>query len=129
MQDNEEDPLHPIQIIDYPKLFDYVLTAKGLVYFNSLKREYFLQRKLTQDQYNKLRLLYVYYATANKNINEVSMWQKICVSLDEKKIFEKNMYYSREDLIKQSLIIPNPYYEPGLYKTHVDFIKNSKLKF
>jgi len=128
MQNSEEDPLHPIKIMDYPKIFDFVLSAKGLVYFNSLKRRYFLQKELTQDECNKLRLLYVYYATTNKNISEVSMWQKICITLDEKKIFEKNMYASKEDLIKQSLIVENPLYVPGLYKTHIDFIKNQKMK-
>lgn len=124
MQIKDDDPLYPINISDYPKIFDYVLSAKGLVYFNSLKRRYFLQKKLTQDEYNKLRLLYVYYATANKNTQEVSMWQKICISLDEKKIFEKNMYSSKQDLIDESLIIENPFYQPGLYKKHIDFIKN-----
>jgi len=126
MPNYEKDPLYPIKISDYPKLFDYVLTAKGLVYFNSLKRLYFLQKDLTQDEYNKLRLLYVYYSTANKNIQEVSMWQKICLSLEEKKILEKNMYLSKEDLIEKSLIVKNPQYLPGLYKIHIDFIKNQK---
>jgi len=126
MPNYEQDPLHPIKIGDYPKLFEYVLTAEGLVYFNSLKRRYFLQKNLTQDEYNKLRLLYVFYAAANKNIGEVSMWQKICLSLDEKKIFEKNMFASKDDLIEKSLIIKNPQYVPGLYKTHIDFIKNQK---
>ena len=128
MQNNEEDPLHPIMLDDYPKLFDYVLTSKGLIFFNTLKRKYFLQQEMTQDECNKLRLLYVYYATANKNIQEVSMWQKICIALDGKKIFEKNMYASKEDLIEQSMIIQNPYYQQGIYKKHIDFIKNSALK-
>jgi len=57
------------------------------------------------------------------------MWQKICLTLDEKKISEKNMQASKNNLINQSLIIQNPYYEPGLYKTHIDFIKNSSQKF
>ena len=88
---SEEDPLPPLKLDDYPRLFDYVLTAEGLVYFNKLKRQYILQKKLTLDEYNKLRLMYVYYATANRNPNEVSMWQKICITLEEKGIFEKNM--------------------------------------
>ena len=96
----EKDPLYPISLSNYPKLFDFVLTAKGLIYFNQLKRKYFLQQEMTLDEYNKLRLMYVYYATANKNVDEVSMWQKICISLDEKGIFEKNMYLSKEDLKK-----------------------------
>lgn len=119
----EKDPLYPISLANYPKLFDFVLTAKGLIYFNQLKRKYFLQQEMTLDECNKLRLMYVYYATANKNIDEVSMWQKICISLDEKGIPEKNMYLSKEDLKKQSMIIENPEYVPGLYKTHIDFIK------
>jgi hypothetical protein len=125
MQNSEEDPLHPIKLDDYPKLFDFVLTTKGLHYFQELKRKYFLRKKLTLDECNKLRLLYVYYATSNRNIKEVSMWQKMCINLDEQRIFEKNMYASKEDLIQQSLIIENPEYVEGLYKTHIDFIKKS----
>jgi hypothetical protein len=123
MQNSEEDPLHPITLEDYPKLFDFVLTTTGLSYFQELKRKYFLRKNLTLDEYNKLRLLYVYYATGNRNIEEVSMWQKICISLDEQRIFEKNMFSSKEDLIQQSLIIKNPEYVEGLYKTHIDYIK------
>jgi hypothetical protein len=123
MQNSEEDPLHPIKLDDYPKLFDFVLTIKGLSYFQKLKRRYFLRKKLTLDECNKLRLLYVYYSTGNRNIKEVSMWQKICINLDEQRIFEKNMYASKEDLIQQSLIVENPEYVEGLYKTHIDFIK------
>ena len=125
MHDNGLDPLHPIKIEEYPKLFDYVLTAKGLVYFNQLKRNYFLQKQLTIDEYNKLRFLYIYYSTANKNTEEVSMWKKICSALDEKGIFEKEMYLSKQDLINQGLILENPDYSPGLYKKHIDFLKNS----
>ncbi len=125
MHENELDPLHPIKIEDYPKLFDYVLTAKGLVYFNQLKRNYFLQKQLTVDEYNKLRLLYIYYSAANKNTEEVSMWKKICVALDEKGIFEKDMFLSKQDLINQGLVLGNPDYVAGLYKKHIDFLKNS----
>ncbi len=127
MHENELDPLHPIKIEDYPKLFDYVLTTKGLVYFNQLKRNYFLQKKLTLDEYNKLRLLYIYYSTANKNTEEVSMWKKICAALDEKEIFEKEMFISKQDLITQGLVLENPNYVAGLYKKHIDFLKNSRL--
>ena len=125
MQNIEGDPLYPIKHDDYPKLFDFVLTSKGLIYFQKLKRKYFLRKNLTCDEYNKLRLLYVYYATANRNVEEVSMWQKLCITLDEQKIFEKNMYLSKEDLIQKSLIIKNPKYVEGLYKTHIDYIKKS----
>ena len=121
---HQQDPLHPIKLDDYPKLFDYVLTAKGLVYFNTLKRQYFLQKKLSQDEYNKLRLMYVYYATANRNLNEVSMWQKICITLDEKGILEKNMLDSKNDLIENTLITKNPNYQEGLYKIHIDYVKS-----
>lgn len=125
MQSKEENPLHPIKLDDYPKLFDFVLTVDGLRYFQELKRKYFLRRNLTIDEFNKLRLLYVYYSTANKNVEEVAMWQKICITLDEQGIFEKNMFASKENLIHKSLIIKNPEYIEGLYKTYIDYIKNS----
>ncbi len=123
MEINEQDPLHPITLDDYPKLFDYVLTAKGLVYFQELKRKYFLGKNLTLDEHYKIRFLYVYYATANRNMPEVTMWQKICTSLDQQGVLEKNMLVSKENLVQQSLIIKNPEYVEGLYKTHIDFIK------
>jgi hypothetical protein len=50
MQNSEENPLHPIKLDDYPKLFDFVLTATGLSYFQKLKRKYFLLRNLTIDE-------------------------------------------------------------------------------
>jgi len=121
------NPLHPIDVDDYPKLFDYVLTVSGLEYFQNLKRNYLMGKEMTLDEYNKLRLLYVYYATANRNTSEVSRWQDICVSLDEKGIFEKEMFASKEDLKNKSLVIENPNYEPGLYRKHVEYTK-SKLK-
>ncbi len=49
-------------------------------------------KDLTLDEYNKLRLLYVYYATANRNPDEVYSWQDVCMTLDEKGIVEKDTY-------------------------------------
>ncbi len=128
MNPTTENPLYPIEIIDYPKLFDYVLTAKGLVYFQTLKRNYILDKSMSLDEYNKLRLLYVYYSTANRNPKEVSKWQDICINLDERGIFEKNMYQSKEDLKNKSLIITNPQYQSGLYRKYVEFVKDKMTK-
>lgn len=119
----EKNPLYPIDIEDYPKLFDYVLTAKGLVYFQELKHRYILAKELSLDEYNKLRLLYVYYATANRNPKEVSVWHDICITLDEKGIFEKDMYLSKENLKTRFLIMENPQYQSGLYRKHIDYLK------
>ena len=124
-----KNPLFPISLDDYPKLFDYVLSAPGLVYFHKLKRDYVLGKKLNLDEYNKLRLLQVYYATANRNFEEVSAWHDICKTLDDQGIFEKHMYQSKEDLKNKLLIVINPEYKSGLYRTHIEFVKekmNSK---
>ncbi len=120
-----KNPLFPIPLDDYPKLFDYVLSANGLVYFHKLKRDYVLGTKLNLDEYNKLRLLHVYYATANRNSGEVSAWQDICKTLDDQGIFEKHMYQSKEDLKNRSLIVVNPDYQSGLYRKHVEFVKEN----
>ena len=117
------NPLFPILLDDYPKVFDFVLSAQGLAYFHKLKRDYVLGRKLNLDEYNKLRLLHVYYATANRNSKEVFAWQNICKTLDDQGIFEKDMYQSKEDLKNKSLIVSNPEYQPGLYRKHVKFVK------
>ena len=118
------NPLHPIDVNDYPKLFDYVLTVSGLEYFQTIKRNYLMGKQMTFDEYNKLRLLYVYYATANRNVSEVSNWQEICINLDEKGIFEKQMFASKEDLKDKLLITKNPEYEPGLYRKYIEFTKS-----
>ena len=120
------NPLYPITIDDYPKLFDYVLTAQGLMYFHVLKRNFLLGKDMSLDEYNKFRLLYIYYATANKNPPEVASWQDICVTLDSKGIFEKNAYQSKEDLKNKFLIIKNPDYQSGFYKKYVDHIKKNQ---
>ena len=122
---SSENPLFPIDLDDYPKLFDYVLTADGLKHYQNLKRQYVLGKDLSLDNYNKLRLLSVYYATANRNAKEVSFWQDLCVALDGKGIFEKNMFHSKEDLINKSLIIKNPLYKSGLYRKHTEYVKNN----
>ena len=121
---NSQNPLYPIEIDDYPKLFDYVLTSDGLIFFQSLKRKYILGKDMTLDEYNKLRLLYVYYATANRNSQEVFTWQDICITLDEKGIFEKNMFQSKEDLKNKSLIVENPNYQSGLYRKYTEYAKD-----
>lgn len=128
MNADMDNPLFPIHVDDYPKLFDYVLTAQGLVYFQTLKRKYILGTELLLDEYNKLRLLYVYYATANRNVKEVFAWQDICITLDDRGFFEKNMYQSKEDLKIQSLIMPNPQYHSGLYRQHVEYVKENMKK-
>ena len=120
-----KNPLYPIEIDDYPKLFDYVLTAEGLIYFKTLKRNYILGKQMALDEYNKLRLLYVYYATANRNFKEVFAWQDICITLDEKGIFEKEMYQLKEDLKNKLLIIENPHYQSGLYRKYTEFVKEN----
>ena len=120
-----ENPLYPISIDDYPKLFDYVLTAEGLKFFQVLRRRYVLGKHLTQDEYNKLRLLYVYYATANRNPEQVANWQDLCVTLDGQGIIEKDMFHSKEDLILKSLITLNPNYQSGLYRKHTEYVKNN----
>ena len=126
---SSQNPLYPIQLDDYPKLFDYVLTSDGLIFFQSLKRKYILGKNLTLDEYNKLRLLYVYYATANRNPQEVFAWQDICVTLDEKGIFEKDMFQSKEDLKNKLLIVENPHYQSGLYRKYTEHVKeNMKSK-
>jgi hypothetical protein len=120
-----KNPLYPIKIDDYPKLFDYVLSAQGLLYFYSLKRNYVLGKELSLDEYNKLRLLYVYYATANRNFKEVFAWQDICMTLDKRGIFERDMYQSKEDLKDKLLILANPEYQSGLYRKYVEYVKEN----
>lgn len=122
---SSENPLFPITINDYPKLFDYVLTSEGLKFYQILRRQYVLGKELSLDEYNKLRLLCIYYAAANRNTKEVSFWQDLCITLDENGIPEKNMYQSKEDLISKLLIVKNPSYQSGLYRKHTDYVKNN----
>jgi hypothetical protein len=122
---NSQNPLYPVELDDYPKLFDYVLTADGLGFFHLLKRKYVLGKEMTLDEYNKLRLLYVYYATANRNVKEVIAWQDLCITLDDEGIIEKEMFQSKEDLKNRLLIVENPNYQSGLYRKYVEFVKEN----
>jgi len=106
MNASMDNLLFPIDVDNYPKLFDYVLAAQDLIYFQIMKRKYILGKDLLLDEYNKLWLLYVYSAT-DRNVDKVFAWQDICITFDDKGIFEKNTYPSKEDLKTQSLITPN----------------------
>jgi hypothetical protein len=90
-----------------------------------LKRNYILGKELSLDEYNKLRLLYVYYATANRDFKEVFAWQDIYMTLDDQGIFEKDMYQSKEDLKDKLLILVNPEYQPGLYRKYIEYVKEN----
>lgn len=120
---NQNNPLYPIDVNDYPKLFDFVLTKNGLLYFQSLKRAFLLGREMSQDECNKIRLLYVYYATANRNTGEVFAWQDLCITLDNMGMVEKNMFQSKESLKKNCLIVENPDYQSGLYRKYTEYVK------
>ena len=122
----DKNPLYPIGLNEYPKLFDYVLTKDGLIFFQNLRQKYNQGKSLELDEYNKLRLLHIYYATANRNPKEVSHWKELCLTLDLQGIPEKHMFISKEDLIKKSLITKNPLYQSGLYRKHIEHIKKHK---
>ncbi len=124
----DNNPFHPISIEHYPKLFEFVLTRDGLIFFNELKRKYILGKKLDDDQYNKLRLCYVYYAAFNKNKTEVKNWQHLCMQLDQNKIKEKNVLSSQNELLQQNLIVKNPLYLSGLYYNHIKYVKEKLSK-
>lgn len=49
-----KNPLYPVIIDDYAKLFDQVLSADALLYFQTLKRKHVLGREMLLDKYNKL---------------------------------------------------------------------------
>lgn len=71
----------------------------------------------------------MYYATSNKNPTEVFAWQDVCITLDDKGIYEKDMFQSKEDLKNSKLIIENPQYSLGLYRKYTEYVKqkmNSK---
>jgi len=54
MNASMDNLLFPIDVDNYPKLFDYVLAAQDLIYFQIMKRKYILGKDLLLDEYNKL---------------------------------------------------------------------------
>ncbi|MDH3856261.1 MAG: hypothetical protein OES27_09100, partial [Nitrosopumilus sp.] len=56
---------------------------------------------------------------------EVFAWQDICMTLDDRGIFEKDMYQSKEDLKDKLLILVNPEYPSGLYRKYVEYVKEN----
>ncbi|NIP62441.1 MAG: hypothetical protein GWN01_16835 [Nitrosopumilaceae archaeon] len=124
--ENKENPFFPITIDDYPKIFDYALSPTGLIYFQKLRRSFILGNDLNLDEYNKLRLLHIYYATTNRQVEEVYNWQEMCVRLERFGIPEKDVQNSKKDLIKKDLIVKNPYYKPGFYRKYIEFVNQNK---
>ena len=99
MRSDQKNPSHPIDIDNYPKLFDYVLTCKGLVYFQTLKRKSILGQEMILDEYNKPWLFYICYIPTNRN--------------------------PKEDLKNKLLIVNNHQYLLGLYRQHIDYVKEN----
>ncbi len=65
----------------------------------------------------------------NDPLKEVFAWQDLCITLDDRGIFEKEMYQSKEYLKNNLLIIENPKYQSGLYRIYTEHVKekmNSK---
>ncbi len=69
----------------------------------------------------------MYHTTANRNPKDVFAWQDICITLDDKGIFEKDMYPSKEGLKNKLLITPNPNYQFCLYRKYAEYVKE-KMK-
>ena len=98
MKSDQKNPLHPIDIDNYPKLFDYVLLQRFSIFLNFEKKIYFSTHMIL-DEYNKLWLFYICYITINRNLNE----------------------YLKNKL----LIVNNHQYFLGLYKQHIDNVKEN----
>lgn len=112
----EENPYYPVSISQYPDMFDFELTKKGLVYFERLKKEW-SEGELSDRECLYLGMLHLAYATAMKSIKECKNWQAYMFLIGEK--IDLECSDTKTELKQMGCITDNPNYNPKLYKSHL----------
>ncbi len=112
-----ENPYYPVPIEEYPKLFDFNITPKGLIYFKRLKNELLSGNQLSETKSLHLCLLHLGYATSMKNVEECHNWQEFVFKIGQNVDLEKPGI--KESLKQMDCIIDDPDYNPKLYKSHL----------
>lgn len=112
-----ENPYYPVQIEEYPKLFDFDITPEGLIYFERLKNELSSANKLSENEYLYLCILHLAYAMSMKSVEECHNWQEFVFKIGKNVDLDKPGI--KETLKQMGCIVDDPRYNPKLYKSHL----------
>lgn len=112
-----DNPYYPVDLSDYPNLFDFSITENGIVYLNRLRKEYNDGNELSEDEYLYLSMLNLGYAVLKKSVEECHSWQEYLYNIGDKVNLDKTGI--KERLMQMGCITENPSYNPKLYKSHL----------
>ena len=118
------NPYHPVDVEDYPRLFDLEITPDGVVYLERLRAEWTSGVDMPAGRRAHLRALHLAYAAARKSPDECRRWQAfvllagdddggagggdLCAGDGE----------ARADLVQIGCLRENASHDPRLYKSH-----------
>src|SRR5437660_9439466 len=104
----ENNPFYPIRAEDLHKANDFVITVKGLKYFNELHRKFIIGKiPLTQQGHVELGRLMMYHAETNGNLGGLREWNEYLF-----RFANKVDLLQKTTLHKSGYIARNPNYDP-----------------
>ncbi|HSB57547.1 MAG TPA: hypothetical protein VLD38_07055 [Nitrosopumilaceae archaeon] len=120
----ESNPFYPVPIDDYPKLRKLVITTRGLVYFNELKRRFTMGEKLSFDELYALQRLWLYYGLTNKNPQAQHDWFDFILRINKENP-EFSKFQPKQNLTKLGYLMKNENYDPNLIVMHEEWQEKS----
>lgn len=124
------NPYHPVDVEDYPRLFDLEITPDGVVYLERLRAEWASGGDMPAGRRAHLRALHLAYASARKSVDECRLLQAFVLlaggddgpdAADSAAAAtaDNTDDEARYDLVRMGCLRENAGYEPRLYKSHV----------
>ena len=118
------NPYHPVDVEDYPRLFDLEITPDGVVYFERLRAEWLAGADVPAGRRAHLRALHLAYAAAKKSPDECRRLQAFLFLEGDDDGGDgcepgAGDPEARADLVRMGCLRENDSYDPRLYKSHV----------
>ncbi len=113
----DDNPYYPVDLADYPGMFDFRITQNGMVYLERLREELESGSEFSDAKCLYMGILYLGYAVATRSPKECKGWQVYMFLVGK----TTDMYTPeiKADLMQMGCIEDNPEYNPKLYKRHL----------
>lgn len=118
------NPFYPVQIEDYPKLKNLIITTTGLIYFNELKRRFTMGEKLSYEELHAYEVLCLFHGLANRSPEVIHEWEDISLRI-RKENPDFHNFKPKQKLTKLGYLMKNEEYDPELYSMHREWQKKS----
>jgi len=110
-----QNPFYPITKSNLHKINKYVITIKGLEYFNELRRKFILNdSNLTTTELANLGKLWQFYASTNRKPKEIQEWNNYIFRVGKM----INLLKEKTSLVKGVHFELNKEYEPTQMEYH-----------